>query len=132
VFESDPVAERLQLLSQTSGLAARIHGMGIEVVGSQVCVVDAVAHDVPGGDQDVVSESDFGAFLAAPAGQPSIPCRQIRVLGAGGGGRGLAQRPAQPPILNAEKTGELRSAAEREPLVEHGTDVDLGAGDPSI
>ena len=37
VFEGDPVAERLQLLSQTSGLAARIHGMGIEVVGSPVC-----------------------------------------------------------------------------------------------
>src|SRR4029077_5050478 len=26
VFESDPVTERLQLLSQTRGLAARIHG----------------------------------------------------------------------------------------------------------
>src|SRR6478609_4161638 len=67
--------------------------MGVEEVGTEICVVDAVAHDVPGGDQDVLSESDFGAFVATPAGQPSISCRQIRVFSAGGGGRGLAEGP---------------------------------------
>src|SRR5215204_3378267 len=36
VFEGDPVAQRVQLLGEASGLASGVHGVGVEVVGAEV------------------------------------------------------------------------------------------------
>ena len=58
MFEGDPVAERLQLLSQTSGLAARIHGMGIEVVGSPALLVGLKPRDVAAFERAVGAMAD--------------------------------------------------------------------------
>ena len=48
--------------------------------------------------------------METPAGDPSIPCRQIRVLGLRSGGRGLSKCPAQPPIAFASASGEVLTA----------------------
>src|SRR5262245_63770463 len=78
----------------------------VEVIGTEIPVIDVVLEHVVGGDQPRRGDGEDGFLGAATALEAEELRSEVGVLGAGGGPGGLPEGGLQPGIAPAGAGGE--------------------------
>jgi hypothetical protein len=90
---------------QASGLAFLAEAVG-EVIGAKIAVGHEVVEDVPGGDEDGVSDGEGRALGASVRDQPPKLRAQVGRLAMGGAGAGDEQGGLEPGVAVAGASGQ--------------------------
>jgi hypothetical protein len=83
--DRDLIAQSVEFAEEPVRASCWMRVMGLEVVGAEVRVADAVGGDVPVGVEDRASDRDEYLFLAAAAGHASVAGGKGSVRAAHGG-----------------------------------------------